>query len=185
MQTQLLNNDEALRLFFTEDIYLLKENSEKVESMEEVAEIISNLNVAEKIKIPAIKPKVEFNFLGKNQRHVLILVNDSENEVSTLQGRELLRKLVKAIGLTANDFALVNYANYPSEMYEELNAFFSCKLMLAFGVASTDLGLPTAPLHQLVQDAGVTHIFAKNLNDLDSDMLSKKQLWANLQQLKV
>ena len=113
------------------------------------------------------------------------MVNDPDNDVSTPQGRELLRKLVKAIGLTANDFALVNYANYPSEKYEDLSTFFNCKLMIAFGVGSDDLGLPTEPLHQLVQHKGVTHIFAKNLKDLDTDVASKKLLWANLQQLKV
>lgn len=159
MNTQLTSNAEALRLFFTEDIYLVAENSET--------------------------QFTSFNYLGKNQKKILILVNDLENEVSTVQGRELLRKLVKAIELTANDFALVNYANYASEKYEELKKFFNCKLLIAFGVNAIDLGVPTQPLHQLIPYKEATLLFTKNLHDLDNDQESKKTLWTSLQQLKL
>ena len=167
MGTQLTSNAEALRLFFTEDIYLIAESHPIEESV-----ILQ-------------KPLTEFKFLGKNQKHVLILVNDPVNEVSSEKGRELLRKLVKAIDLTANDFALVNYANYTSEKYKDLNAFFECKLMIAFGVAPAELDLPTPAFHQLVSYSEATHVFAKNLHDLDVDLASKKILWGSLQKLKV
>lgn len=158
MGTQLTSNAEALRLFFTEDIYLVDENNE--------IELTS------------------FKYLGANQKNILILVNDPKNDVSTLEGRELLRKLVKAIELAANDFALVNYANYASEKYKELKDFFNCTLMIAFGVTPTDLDLPSQPMHQLVNHEGTMLLFAKNLHDLDADQASKKILWASLQQLK-
>lgn len=168
MATQLTSNAEALRLFFTEDIYLVAES-----------------NSTDKITAAPQKPKIEFKFLGKNQKNILILVNDLKNDVSTEQGRELLRKLVKAINLTNNDFALVNYAGYISEKYKELNSFFSCKVMIAFGVAPVELDLPAQPLNQLVAYNEATHLFAKNLHDLDADIPSKKALWASLQHLNV
>ncbi len=184
MDTQLTSNAEALRLFFTEDIYLVTEKEPRIE--------IGGLNplsdkeeAIEPITIAPEKAKTEFKFLGKNQKNILILVNDPENEVSTEQGRDLLRKLVKAIDLTANDFALLNYANYTSEKYEELSSFFSCKVMIAFGVSAADLNLTSQPLHQLIKFSEATHLFAKNLHELDSDIASKKVLWASLQQLKV
>lgn len=158
MSTQLTSNAEALRLFFTEDIYLIDESNE--------IELTS------------------FKYLGKNQRNILILVNDPKNDVSTLEGRELLRKLVKAIELTANDFALVNYASYASGKYKELRDFFNCKLMIAFGVSPSDLDLSSQPMHQLINYKETTLLFAKNLHDLDADQASKKTLWASLQQLK-
>lgn len=184
MGTQLTSNDEALRLFFTEDIYLVAESNPIDKVVVGLNTLIAKEeNVKETISVPQ-KPKTEFKFLGKNQKQVLILVKDPVNEVGSEQGRELLRKLVKAIDLTANDFALVNYANYASEKYEDLNGFFGCKLMIAFGVTSAELDLPTQPVHQLVTYNGAKHIFAKNLNDLDADLASKKVLWASLQQLK-
>jgi hypothetical protein len=167
MGTQLTSNAEALRLFFTEDIYL-----------------VAGRNPVQDKVVPQ-KPLTEFKFLGKNQKHVLILVNDPVNDVSTEQGRELLRKLVKAIDLTANDFALVNYSQYTSAKYQDLNAFFDCKLMIAFGVAPAELDLPAQTFHELVAYHEATHVFAKNLHDLDADLASKKILWASLQQLKI
>ncbi len=162
MANQLTSNAEALRLFFTEDIYLISKTPD----------------------VNAVELKTDFNYLGKNQKNILILVNDDKNEVSTEKGRELLRKLVKAIDLTANDFALVNYAHYTSEKYEDLKNFFNCTLILAFGVRAADLGLPTQPLHQLVNYNTIKLLFTSNLDDLDSDQTSKKTLWASLQQLK-
>ncbi|MGF1922884.1 MAG: hypothetical protein ACQUHE_01800 [Bacteroidia bacterium] len=168
MNNQLTSNAEALALFFTEDIYLVSS------SIQEEGEV--NLGVQ--------KQKADFKFLGKNQKNILILVNDSENEVSTLPGRELLRKLVKAIDLTANDFALVNYSAYSSNTYRDFREFFNCKLTLAFGVEPAALELPHQTYHQLAVYEGDTVLFAKNLHDLDSDLNSKKMLWASLQQLK-
>lgn len=184
MHSQLTSNAEALRLFFTEDIYLVAESNPVANLIERLeTSVAQQEKVEEVIAIPQ-KPKTEFKFLGKNQKNILILVNDPENDVSTEQGRELLRKLVKAIDLTANDFALVNYAAYTSEKYTDLSNFFSCKLMLSFGVSAADLDLPSQPLNQLIPHKNATHIFAKNLHELDADLTSKKVLWASLQQLK-
>ncbi len=184
MHSQLTSNAEALRLFFTEDIYLVAESN----PVAKIVEGLNNLNAkGENIQQPIAttqKPKTEFQFLGKNQKNILILVNDAVNDVSTEQGRELLRKLVKAIDLTANDFALVNYARYTSENYTDLSNFFSCKLMMSFGVSAADLDLPNQELNQLIKHNETTHIFAKNLHDLDADLTSKKVLWTSLQQLK-
>lgn len=184
MGSQLISNAEALRLFFTEDIYLVAKSNPIIETETNLDAIISKTSMVEEIAMPTLKPKTEFKYLGKNQKNILILVNDSENDVSTEQGRELLRKLVKAIDLTTNDFALVNYANYRTEKYEELKNFFNCKLMIVFGVDASDLELPNQPLNKLVNHNEATHMFAKNLHDLDADVASKKVLWASLQQLK-
>lgn len=166
MSNQLTSNAEALALFFTEDIYLVGSTQEKQE------------NVVLK------KPATEFKYLGKNQKNVLILVNDDKNEVSTEQGRELLRKLVKAIELTANDFALVNYSSYTTETYEDLKTFFKCSVLIAFGVDAVALGLPEQRIHELVQINDVKLLFAKNLHELETDQASKKILWTSLQLLK-
>lgn len=143
MTNQLTSNAEALRLFFTEDIYLVKDEFkaafvEPVKEVQEVAqtesivlpkteakvyeEPIADLLMVQEPNMVS-KPKLDFKYLGKNQRNILILVNDSENEVSTEQGRELLRKLVNAIALTAKDFALVNYANYNTATHADFNDF--------------------------------------------------------------
>lgn len=205
MLNQLTNNAEALRLFFTEDVYLVKDSSQSasVEPLMVVAkkEAPVTAPVLPKVEEPTPKeeiivvqptlqsesvaePAFDFKYLGKNQKQILILVNDSANEVSTEQGRELLRKLVKAIELTANDFALVNYANYGGAKFKHLKAFFNCSLVLSFGVGAKQLDLPEQALHQLSLLENTQFVFTNNLHDLDSDQQSKKVLWGSLQQLK-
>jgi len=202
MNSQLTSNAEALRLFFTDDVYLVNDQTQSVTAepvnitdtkVEEIA-IVAPLatqagqespvsSIVEEPK-PTFDKKVEFEYLGKNQKRILILVNDDTNKVSSVQGTELLRKLVKAIELTNNDFALVNYANYTSASFEDLKSFFKCKLVLSFGVATQTLGLAEQPLHQLFVADDIKFVFTKNLHDLDTDQLSKKMLWGSLQQLK-
>jgi hypothetical protein len=203
MTNQLTSNAEALRLFFTEDIFLVKDNVQNAS----VAPVMISANFTDKEIIVAPKVEVEtkvvlptsvpvieepkanyskewnFEFLGKNQKHILILVNDAANKVSSPQGTELLRKLVKAIELTNNDFALVNYANYDGATFEDLNQVFSCQLLLSFGVNTDKLGLPEQPLHEITELNKTRLIFTTNLHDLDSDQMSKKTLWATLQKL--
>lgn len=184
MSNQLTSNAEALALFFTEDIYLVEEPNPVVRIEAGLDQMTVNVTNTAEITIETKKTITEFKYLGKNQKNILILVNDNQNDVSTEQGRELLRKLVKAIDLTANDFALVNYSGYTSEKYEALKTFFDCKLLIAFGVEAPMLNLPPQPLHQLIQYNEVRLLFARNLHDLDTDQVSKKILWASLQQLK-
>ena len=205
MVNQLTNNAEALRLFFTEDVYLVKGSSQpasaeplKVAAENEVPVASPALPKAEPAPVaevpivvapitlpqPEAKPVLDFKYLGKNQRQILILVNDQSNDVSTEQGRELLRKLVKAIELTANDFALLNYANHSEAKFADLKKFFNCQLVLSFGVTAQQLELAEQPLHQLSVVENIQFVFANNLHDLDSDQTSKKVLWGSLQQLK-
>lgn len=205
MGNQLTSNAEALRLFFTEDIYLVDDFSKSLLT-EPVNATVGQLQ-KEVVAVPHTKSSIEaksatktliieepkplmaknfdFKFLGKNENKILILVNDAENETSTLQGRELLRKLVLAIGLTVKDFALVNYANYTGATFNDLNSFFSSKLLLSFGVSTKQLALEEQALHTLFNFGATKMVFTLNLHNLDSDEASKKLLWTSLKKLKI
>ena len=198
MGNQLTSNAEAMRLFFTDDVYLVKSDLQisqaiqtvdlpKITAETEIATVITELPVSA-INAANVEHSPErtwtFEYLGKNQKGILILVNDEVNKVSSTQGTELLRKLVKAIELTNNDFALLNYANYKGASFEEFYEFFNCQLVLSFGVEAIQLGLAPLPLH-LVNSLGTTRlIFTTNLQELDTDQASKKTLWATLQTVK-
>lgn len=203
MSNQLTSNAEALRLFFTEDVYLVKNELQNtfVEPVKvnvdlpqpavvvmptvndkPITQAPVLLNIVEEPK-PTFKKTFDFKFLGKNQRNILILVNDKLNDVSTEQGRELLRKLLLAINLTGKDFALVNYANYEDASFDDLNSFFNCQFLLSFGVTASQLGIQEKALHQLLQHNETKLVLTTNLHDLDSDQASKKILWGSLQKI--
>ena len=198
---QLTTNEEALRLFFNEDVYLVPEKTPDVRTtplkendLEQPTQSVSNISPTlatpaqpeASVKEPApVYQPIEIKHLGKNEKGILILVNDGNNAVSTVQGVELLRKLLLSIHLKNADFALVNYAHYSSLSFNDLQNFFSSKLILSFGVPTTALKLPAQSLHEVREMGGIKTIFTHNLDDLETDLASKKMLWATLKNLKI
>ncbi|QPH41519.1 hypothetical protein [Pedobacter endophyticus] len=216
MENQVTNNANALRLFFTDDVFVVEDKSVKmplfastevVSAPEAISDQSANeqlesnsstplpsIKVGEstKIDVPAVEippvmeeiaTKKEFKFLGGNKKAVLILVNDNNNDVSTEQGRELLRKIVKAINLSTPDFALVNYSNYPNTDFIALREFFKPVIMLSFGVEISELKLNLSWQNEIIVHETTKIIFAPNLHHLDSNIAAKKQLWGHLQKL--
>lgn len=260
MGSELTTNGAALRLFFTDDIYLIKgeegfsteevigvvvqdvksedsadlssanstesqnlkpagsntpENIPTIPVVQEQGPVIAAIKEADpniistpvlpkesvEIKVPVIPAAIAkaqsdpvqavvkekkgstFKFLGKNKKKILILVNDADHEVSDEAGRELLRKIVKSINLTASDFALLNYANYLHTDFRELQQYFSSVLVFAFGVSAADLQLPAHAENKIVMEGDVRLIFSRELKKLEQDPVGKKELWGSLKQL--
>ncbi|WP_285059234.1 hypothetical protein [Pedobacter ginsengisoli] len=192
MPSQLTTDEQALRLFFTDDIYLVTE-AEVLQNREKQEETIGEVPEAETIPAePAVQeaPQAEtaapaFKFLGNNKRNILILVNDKENEVSDEKGRELLRKIVKSVNLSANDFALLNYANHAGVSFAQLQSYFSSVIVFAFGVSPQHLGLGNHPENTMVTEGEVKLIFSAELRKLEEDQNGKKVLWGSLKQLGI
>ena len=203
MNSQLTVDAAALRLFFTDDIYLVNDPGNQHDGSSAVQDVIVGItenSVAGSVpaipiikqQIPAlvaepavsfVQQQVEFKFLGKNKRNILILVNDEHNEVSDEPGRELLRKIVKSVNLSANDFALLNYAGYKGTGFKQLQEYFSCALVFAFGVTPAELSLPAHPEHSIVLEGGIRMIFSAELRILEQNAAGKKALWGSLQSL--
>lgn len=188
MDSQLTAEAAALRLFFTDDIYLVNEPGVQG-NVKENAIAVSFVNasesrIAERVVAVPVAPAVEFKYLGSNKRNILILVNDDQNEVSDEAGRELLRKIVKSVNLTANDFALLNYAKYKGADFKQLQTYFSCNLVFAFGVTPAQLSIATLhPENAVVSEGAVSMIFSGELKALDQNPAGKKALWGSLQSL--
>lgn len=272
MSDQITNNPEALRLFFTEDIFLVDAPQSSHEGFNEVNESsiepgkmgqdklinapetfttsetftepvpaavsasasvsihpavsIPAIDVNQRIKppvnpesipvavsIPAIdlnqhiKPPVisesmdavhvdaggqqhspaeqPFSYVGANERNILILVNDDRHPVSTLQGRELLGNILKAINLNRNDCALVNYASCNGATFAQFNDFFKPQYVFAFGVSPAQLGIPAAAYNSIVSQGESKLIFSSNLDALSNDAATKKLLWGSLKQINL
>jgi DNA polymerase III psi subunit len=221
MSDQLTNNPEALRLFFTEDIFLVKEplsvsvkhspasESEQVQlpvkqapvsslhapaSLTQVPAPSSQAPVSltpASVTLPVIEIKAseqandDFNYVGANERNILILVYDKENPVSSIAGRQLLGMILKSIKLDRNDCALLNYASCDGADFIRLQAFFQPQYVFSFGVTPMQLGLPEAASNSIIAHEGSKLIFSSNLDDLSDDPATKKLLWTSLKQIEL
>jgi hypothetical protein len=188
MPDQLTTNGDALRLFFTDDVYLVNEPAITWGLPPEPAPIVpanDAIEVAPVAILAESKPIPDFKFLGGNKRNILILVNDEENDVSDESGRDLLRKIVKSINLVSADFALVNYARYKGASFQQLSDFFKSSLVFSFGVEPSHLGLTDHASNTIVLEGAVRLIFSHELRKLDADLAVKKMLWGVLQKLTI
>lgn len=193
MTEQHTTNHQALKLFFTDDIYLIpgEENNFPVTAQQKAVDIQQQAAAPVLSSSPEVqqeapqKKERSFSYLGKNSRNILILVKDEKYPVSTEEGRELLRKIVKAIDLSANDFALVNCAAYADTDFNELKAFFAPVLLLSFGPGPVSIGLKEQEQNSLCMQEGIQLVFSSDLHDLSSDMNGKKALWNTLKKLSL
>lgn len=213
MSDQITNNPEALRLFFTDDIFLV-DATQKAPAALKSEEVTDQVAAPAKpveapampVQSPAAEPqatevpqatvtipdlkipapaKPDFKYVGANQKHILILVNDAQHPVSTLKGRELLGNILKSINLNRNDCALVNYASCGGAGFAALAEFFQPRLLFAFGVLPAELGLSEATQNSIVQQDACKIIFSSNLDPLSDDPATKKQLWTSLKQINL
>jgi len=190
MGDQLTTSAAALRMFFTDDIYLVGGDEQLAVAEQPAPSLIpppAPLPIFEKVVTPVLEiaPAASFNYLGKNQKNVLILVKDDQNDVSTERGRELLRNIVKALQLTANDFALLNYHAYQDQHFPALKEFFASKLVMAFGVTPVQLGLAEHPANTIVMEGAVQVVFSQNLDMLSDNQNEKKALWGSMKKIRL
>lgn len=197
MENQLTNNIHALRLFFNDDIFLVDDKNieyadqpQIVDSGARPEEVKAAAHI-EKAAISTGEVSSEgnsatvatFTFLGGNQKSILILVNDEENDVSNEEGREVLRKIVLAMQLKTADFALLNYAKYPKTSFAALKTFFNPLTVLSFGVGLAELGINQVEVQEMLDISGSKVIVAPNLKQLVDDASAKKALWMQLKML--
>ncbi|MBG6235366.1 hypothetical protein IWX76_001934 [Pedobacter sp. CAN_A7] len=183
MAEQITRDTEALKLFFTEDIFLVP--NEVFTAPAETPDNGNSRPLEPAEATPKGAEKINYTFLGQNARRILIIVSGAEYPESTTTGAALLWNIVKAIKLDPNDVAVFNHAAYPNLSFEELQTYFQPQLLISFGIASTALKLEPQPLHVLVSLEKMNAIFSLTLQGLDEDLNSKKLLWKSLQQLSL
>jgi len=192
MSTLHTNESNALRLFMTEDIYILdqqpvsSENEIKIEkptAAEKVfiAEKTAMSEIPVAIPVPdsaVIKKPKEFSYLGENNKYFLILIDDAKNkEINSLQ-KETLLKIMFAKGLELRDLAILNLDQFPGTNITELKEFFSCSKMVLFGINPQRIELPPISSNKVENHANVMLFSTYNIDEMINDVTKKKDFWA-------
>ena len=192
MSTLHTNESNALRLFMTEDIYILdqqpvsSENEIKIEKPTAAEKVF----ITEKTAIPempvaipvpdsaVIKKPKEFSYLGENNKYFLILIDDAKNkEINSLQ-KETLLKIMSAKGLELRDLAILNLDQFPGTNITELKEFFSCNKMVLFGINPQRIELPPISSNKVENHANVMLFSTFSIDEMINDVTKKKEFWA-------
>ena len=192
MSTLHTNEPNALRLFMTEDIYIVDQQPVSAENEIKIEKPIvsEQVFITEKTAMPempvaipvpdsaVIKKPKEFLYLGENNKYFLILIDDDKNrEINSLH-KETLLKIMSAKGLELRDLAILNLDQFPDTNITELKEFFSCSKMVLFGINPQRIELPNISSNKVENHANVKLFSTFSIDEMISDVTKKKEFWA-------
>ncbi len=128
--------------------------------------------------VPADIQKSGINFLGSNEKKIVLLV--SSDEAIYLPDEELnfLLGILTACKLTMADIALINVSTNPNVIYTHLANQLNAEKIFLFGLKNEILELPlTFPQYQIQKYSNQVYLSAASLSVLQKDKAEKLKLW--------
>lgn len=183
----------ALSLLLDEDIYVLddipKNQAEQIVS-EKATEVLETPKPAvdKPIAIPKIEQQVKpapakvdgFDYLGENNKYILIIVNNENEQFLNKTDLAFLLKIMGAKKWVLEDVAIVNMAKYGSLDFDDLKAFFACSKIITFGFNPAVLNIVGAVANQKSIYKNVAVLGTWDLAKLQSDVPKKTIFWNQL-----
>jgi hypothetical protein len=160
-------NPLALRLLMTDDLYSVDDKIEKqgIPVEDEASESLS------------------FNYLGENNKYMLILVNDSGQDIINPEDLATLTSILTAKQLELRDVAIVNVHTHPQKDFKQLKHFFACKKLVLFGINPSEIGLRDITSNQLEQYNETKILATYNFSEMRNDTAKKRLFWNAMKQL--
>jgi hypothetical protein len=140
---------------------------------------------------PAIKkeplPLPKKWFLGDNQKHIVILVNDIEAVYLRDEWLQFLSNILGACKLNLGDVAIVNHANNPM-LFTDFQQHLAPQHFILFDVPTQNIQLPfTVPFYQLQQFGNTKFLLAPSLalmqGNTEAVKMEKSRLWLSLKKM--
>lgn len=132
-------------------------------------------------------PASSYKFLGKNLKHIVVIVRSPKEPFLPEDHLQFLTKMLGACQLNLGDVAIVNDATRKADI-QLLKAQLQPARMLLFGVAPAEIGLPlTFPQFKEQEYAGCSYLYSPSLLDLNRTSEEakdlKRKLWECLKKM--
>lgn len=190
MSNLLVKDNNALKLFMTEDLYILPEKIEEKPSQraetpavsaplikEEEIPTLNSLPAPEEAKV-STKKDISFSYIGENNKYFLILIDDKKHtEISTVH-QETLLKIMSAKGLEMRDLAILNLDKHKDVSFSDLKTFFSCNRITLFGIDPKRIALPSMSSNKVETHMDVKILATFSIDEMINDVAKKKEFWA-------
>ena len=126
----------------------------------------------------------EFKFLGKNEKKILILVNDHHSVHLSDKDTEFLSGILVACKLSFNDIALMNLSKNKNEAFDKLFDFFTPQHIIFLGIDPNAYTLPIERnYYQIYQLNNCSYLSGPSLITIVASTEEKKLLWTALKKL--
>ena len=146
-------------------------------------EIIQDLNSEESIPTYA-NDEDSIKYFGKNNRHILIVVNEKNHKFLGDDELSFLMNILSACNITMADAALVNSYGNENVVYDKLIKTFTPSTILFIDTEPQALGFPVQiPMYQVQAYNKQQYLCTPSLQMLSADKEEKKQLWVALKKI--
>lgn len=121
-------------------------------------------------------------FLGKNQRNILVVVPEQENILNDVE-KVFFEKILNSIGLQLDDVAVICPKTEAKFMYYKRT--FDCQQIITFGVRPFEIGIEEVevPLYEIKEFQTTPILYGNTLKTIQGDVDKKKALWLNLKKI--
>jgi len=186
----------ALSLLLDEEIYVFndspKNNATPIaeENRNEIPAEAPKPMSAPSVTVPEIAPEVTpllaknegFDYLGENNKYILIVVNNASEKFLSKTDLAFLVKIMGAKKWTLEDVAIVNMAKYTNLNFEDLKAFFACSKVVTFGFNPAVLNIVGAVANQKSVYKNFAILGTWDLAKLQNDVAKKTVFWNQLKE---
>ena len=163
-------NKELLKYIYHEDLYIINEPVNASVSRETVSSIEEKITDPAEEELTSVQEVKPITFFGNNEKGILILVNDPNNEFLNQKELEFLMTIIEAgLQLSKTDIALVNISQYP---YEQVLDELPCNYIISF-----DENEKSNTKYQVMHKEGKKILYAENLTTIKADKKKKRSLW--------
>ncbi|MES2268259.1 MAG: hypothetical protein V4520_15970 [Bacteroidota bacterium] len=188
----LLNKDKALYTANAITEQTITETLPVYEPAQPAAPVISEQPVAPptpvaatpKIPEPIVQtPDNEFNYLGKNNKNFVVLVNYANEEHIAAAHLAALENILKRKELTLDDVAVLNVHKYATVKFATLAAYFAPTRLVIMGADSLPEGIGKLPLNQPLQGKKTHVLYSFSFDEMMSSNDNKKLFWEHMKTL--
>ncbi|VAW44587.1 hypothetical protein MNBD_GAMMA03-134 [hydrothermal vent metagenome] len=156
-------------MLFEGEIYLIKEDGNESPMLtSEVASIIEE---------PTPKP-LQLAYKGGNAKRIALIISNDADEFLNASDETLLLNILKAIGLSLEDVAIINHHSIGTDWQEQID--FSKAIV--FGILPSTYGL-TTDNYIIQHHKEAKWLFSDSLFALANDKVLKGKLWVEIQKL--
>lgn len=140
--------------------------------------------VAPQIPAPVIQTvEAEFNYLGKNNKNFLVLVNYPAEKHITETHLAALQNILKRKDLDLDDVAILNVNKYAPVKLAALATYFAPTRLVIMGKDALPDGIGNLPLNQPLQGKKTHVLYSFSFDEMMSSNDNKKIFWEHMKTL--
>ena len=171
-----IENPIALHFIMQDELFFLKEDREKQDSLAPVMAIIEEETP---VAVVTTEPKPDFTYTGK-KGGLLILVHYTDQEFIHEIHLSALENILKRRNLAIADVAILNMAKNTGTDFESLVDYFSPQKILVLGEQSLPKGIAGLNLNQPKKTGATNLLYSFSFDEMMDSPDNKRTFWEQM-----